>query len=107
MWLDYDISKEKSRNYFYASNLAPLWTGSYDNKLSEYYGDAAVDYLIKNNIINNDLTPRYLCEFHYFTFSYLYLLVHHYYPRCHFEYFCSFVWCSARRCCFQSCLPHL
>lgn len=62
MWLDFDTSTGENRNYFYASNLAPLWMGSYDEKLSEYYGDAAVNYLIRNNIINNDLTPRFLCK---------------------------------------------
>jgi len=62
MWLDFDTSTGESRNYFYASNLAPLWTGSYDEKLSEFYGDAAVDYLIRNKIINDDLTPRCICE---------------------------------------------
>lgn len=62
MWLDFDTTTAESRNYFYASNFAPLWTGSYDDKLSEFYGDSAVEYLIRNNIINEDLTPRYLCE---------------------------------------------
>lgn len=61
IWLDFDSSKGDSRNYFYASNLAPLWTKSYDEKLSEFYGDAAVDYLVKNNIITKDLIPRYIC----------------------------------------------
>ncbi|XP_025409742.1 trehalase-like isoform X2 [Sipha flava] len=61
MWLDFDNLSGKSRNYFYASNLAPLWTGSYDEKLSKFYGDAAVDYLIRNQIINDDLVPRYIC----------------------------------------------
>ncbi|XP_022168523.1 trehalase-like [Myzus persicae] len=61
MWLDFDTTTAESRNYFYASNLAPLWTGSYDDKLSEFYGDSAVEYLIRNNIINEDLTPRYIC----------------------------------------------
>ncbi|CAI6345384.1 unnamed protein product [Macrosiphum euphorbiae] len=61
MWLDFDTTTAESRNYFYASNLAPLWTGSYDDKLSEFYGDAAVEYLIRNQIISEDLTPLYLC----------------------------------------------
>lgn len=65
IWLDFDTLTEKSRNYFYASNLAPLWTGSYDEKLSEFYGDAAVDYLIRNQIIYDDLMPRYICEFNF------------------------------------------
>jgi alpha,alpha-trehalase len=29
-WLDYDILNNKSREYFYPSNLAPLWTFCYD-----------------------------------------------------------------------------
>jgi alpha,alpha-trehalase len=29
-WLDYDIQNNKSRDYFYPSNLAPLWTLCYD-----------------------------------------------------------------------------
>jgi len=62
MWLDFDISAAESRNYFYASNLAPVWTGSYDDKLSEFYGDSAVEYLIRNKIINEDVTPKYICE---------------------------------------------
>lgn len=62
IWLDFDTSTGNTRNNFYASNLAPLWTGSYDEKLSKFYGDAAVDYLIRNNIINEDLTPRFLCK---------------------------------------------
>lgn len=69
MWLDFDSTTGKSRNYFYASNLAPLWTGSYDEKLSKFYGDSAVDYLIRNNIINKNLTLRYICERDFYTSS--------------------------------------
>jgi alpha,alpha-trehalase len=29
-WLDYDILNNKAREYFYPSNLAPLWTQCYD-----------------------------------------------------------------------------
>lgn len=29
-WLDYDILNNKSREYFYPSNLAPLWTQCYN-----------------------------------------------------------------------------
>jgi len=29
IWLDYDLRNLKSRDYFYMSNFAPLWTGSY------------------------------------------------------------------------------
>jgi alpha,alpha-trehalase len=36
-WLDYDILNNKHRDYFYPSNLAPLWTHCYD----------AVSFIIK------------------------------------------------------------
>jgi alpha,alpha-trehalase len=29
-WLDYDMRNNKPREYFYPSNLAPLWTLCYD-----------------------------------------------------------------------------
>ena len=29
-WLDYDMQNNKPREYFYPSNLAPLWTLCYD-----------------------------------------------------------------------------
>jgi alpha,alpha-trehalase len=29
-WLDYDMRNKKPREYFYPSNLAPLWTLCYD-----------------------------------------------------------------------------
>ena len=31
-WLDYDIINEKKRDYFYPTNIAPLWTGCYKDK---------------------------------------------------------------------------
>ncbi|KZS20820.1 Trehalase [Daphnia magna] len=30
IWLDYDISNNVQRSYFYASNIAPLWAGCWD-----------------------------------------------------------------------------
>lgn len=62
MWLDYDLKTKTSRNYFYGSNLAPLWTGSYNKLLSKFYGDKTVEYLYKNGIINNDLSPAFICK---------------------------------------------
>lgn len=62
IWLDYDLKKGTSRrNKFYASNLAPLWTGSYNKMMSRYYGNKAVQYLINNQIINEDLNLNYIC----------------------------------------------
>jgi len=31
-WLDYDIINERKRDYFYPTNIAPLWTGCYKEK---------------------------------------------------------------------------
>lgn len=33
IWLDYDLINNKSRNYFYPTNLVPLWTGCYDKRM--------------------------------------------------------------------------
>jgi len=34
IWTDWDLVNDKPRNYFYASNLAPLWAG-YNNTPSQ------------------------------------------------------------------------
>ncbi|XP_065217876.1 trehalase-like isoform X2 [Planococcus citri] len=57
MWLDWDRQLQKSRNYFYASNLTPLWTGSYSKKSS--YVDKAIIYLLTQGIIKFDFSPVY------------------------------------------------
>lgn len=36
VWLDYDILSDKERDYFYPTNLSPLWTGCYDMADKEY-----------------------------------------------------------------------
>ncbi|XP_050422489.1 trehalase-like [Adelges cooleyi] len=61
IWLDYDLTTKSSRKYFYTSNFAPLWTGSYERKLRAYYGKRALDYLLVNGVINQDGTPRLIC----------------------------------------------
>ncbi|XP_050422492.1 trehalase-like isoform X1 [Adelges cooleyi] len=60
IWMDYDISTQTHRNYFYPTNLTPLWTGSYNKRLTRDYGELAVNYLLKNEIINANLEPNYL-----------------------------------------------
>ncbi|XP_023702103.1 trehalase [Cryptotermes secundus] len=49
-WLDYDILNNKSREYFYPSNLAPLWTQCYDEAFSEYYAHKTVQYISDETI---------------------------------------------------------
>ncbi|CAG2066319.1 unnamed protein product [Timema podura] len=47
-WLDYDFVNHKRRNYFYPSNLAPLWSTSYETGKADYYADKVVNYLTDN-----------------------------------------------------------
>lgn len=49
-WLDYDMLNNVKRDYFYPSNLAPLWTGCYDQNRKEYYVSSILKYLDKTNI---------------------------------------------------------
>ncbi|XP_069690503.1 trehalase-like [Periplaneta americana] len=53
-WLDYDILNNKSRNYFYPSNLAPLWTKCYNLEEAEYYANKTTEY------INDEAILKYL-----------------------------------------------
>ncbi|XP_076764889.1 trehalase [Xylocopa sonorina] len=50
IWLDYDMKNQKSRNMFYPSNLAPLYTRSYQRHRREQYALSAVKYLVSQNI---------------------------------------------------------
>lgn len=52
IWLDYDTKNNKSRNIFYPSNLAPLYTKSYNWHNREQLGLSAVKYL-KSQIIDS------------------------------------------------------
>ncbi|GLH14707.1 Trehalase, partial [Gryllus bimaculatus] len=44
-WFDYDILNNKQRTFFYASNLAPLWTKCYDEQKSPEIAEKVVRYL--------------------------------------------------------------
>lgn len=46
-WLDYSLESGRRRDYFYPSNIAPLWTGSYDQSRKEYYVNRIINYLDK------------------------------------------------------------
>ncbi|XP_065203184.1 trehalase-like [Planococcus citri] len=56
IWLDFDIEAKKSRNYFYASNFAPLWSKTYKNSSKV---DRAIKYLEENHMIYSNLTSKY------------------------------------------------
>lgn len=49
-WLDYDLINNKRRDYFYTTNIAPLWTGCYDQHKKEFIVRHVMDYLKKNKI---------------------------------------------------------
>ncbi|CAB3363626.1 Hypothetical predicted protein [Cloeon dipterum] len=50
-WLDYDLINEKKRDYFYPSNLAPLFTGCYDQSKEADYVQGIMRYLQKTNVM--------------------------------------------------------
>ncbi|XP_050527394.1 trehalase [Daktulosphaira vitifoliae] len=52
-WLDYDMLNEIKRDYFYPTNISPLWTGCYDSKKTEYFVSRSLKYLEKTQIMNN------------------------------------------------------
>nr|AII81931.1 trehalase [Blattella germanica] len=51
-WLDYDMINNKPREYFYPSNLAPLWTYCYDLNNVSYYAKRSVEYISNESIRN-------------------------------------------------------
>lgn len=50
VWFDYDAKTKEHRRMFYPSNLAPLYTRSYNYLQREYYALSAVAYLKSQNI---------------------------------------------------------
>lgn len=53
VWLDYDIMYEIKRDYFYPTNIAPLWTNCYDREKREYFVSKVMKYLEKSQIMNH------------------------------------------------------
>ncbi|CAD0206292.1 unnamed protein product [Chrysodeixis includens] len=47
VWLDYSLESRRRRDYFYPSNISPLWTGCYDLARKEYYVNRVINYLDK------------------------------------------------------------
>lgn len=52
-WLDYDILNNLKRDYFYPTNVLPLWTECYDITKREIYVDKVLKYLDKSQIMLN------------------------------------------------------
>lgn len=57
-WFDWDLINNKSREYFYASNIVPLWTESY-NMPKEKVANAVLKYLSDQRIIELDYSIKY------------------------------------------------
>lgn len=53
VWLDYDLMNEMKRDYFYPTNIAPLWTNCYDREKREYFVSKVMKYLEKTQIMIN------------------------------------------------------
>ena len=53
VWLDYDILNDIKRDYFYPTNILPLWTDCYDIANREEYVSKVLKYLEKNQIMLN------------------------------------------------------
>ncbi|KAJ4442416.1 hypothetical protein ANN_04002 [Periplaneta americana] len=51
-WLDYDALNDRPREYFYPSNLAPLWTKCYDPASAAYYASRSVQYVTNSTILD-------------------------------------------------------
>ncbi|XP_048486687.1 trehalase isoform X2 [Plutella xylostella] len=47
VWLDYSLASGRRRDYFYPSNVAPLWTGAYSQEKRDYYVSRVINYLDK------------------------------------------------------------
>jgi len=52
-WFDYDIEHGKSRDYFYVSNIVPLWTESYSMP-KDHVAKKVLTYLVNEKIIESD-----------------------------------------------------
>nr|ARD05075.1 trehalase 2 [Antheraea pernyi] len=52
VWLDYNLESNRRRDYFYPSNLSPLWTGCFDKGRKEYYVNRVINYLDKVKVDN-------------------------------------------------------
>lgn len=52
-WLDYDILNDIKRDYFYPTNILPLWTDCYDTSKRTDYVSKVLKYLEKHQIMLN------------------------------------------------------
>lgn len=62
-WFDFHLVEKKPIGVYYATNLLPLMTTSYDVDRSSEIGSKALKYLISEGIIKHNLEPNYYCEY--------------------------------------------
>lgn len=53
-WLDFDMINNIKRNYFYPTNISPLWTGCYEKNKTDYFVSNVLNYLQKENILKTN-----------------------------------------------------
>lgn len=53
VWLDYDILNHIKRDYFYPTNISPLWTMCYNRENTSHYVSKVMKYLEKTQIMVN------------------------------------------------------
>lgn len=58
VWFDWDLINHKHREWFFVSNIVPLWTGSYSMS-KETVANAVLGYLINRKIIEPDYSIRF------------------------------------------------
>jgi len=51
-WLDFDVINKRIRNYFYPTNISPLWTGCFDQNKTDYFVPRVIEYLNRTNVLN-------------------------------------------------------
>ncbi|CAH1103606.1 unnamed protein product [Psylliodes chrysocephalus] len=56
-WLDYDIINEEKRDYFYPTNVSPLWTGCFNKTNKEKTIKNVLKYLQNENIMYQGGVP--------------------------------------------------
>lgn len=60
VWLDYDMSNSNKRDYFYPSNIAPLWTGCYNKEKKNKIVQMVMKYLQNKKIVYQGGIPTTL-----------------------------------------------
>lgn len=58
VWFDWDLTNHKHREYFYASNIVPMWTESHAMQ-TEAVANAVIKYLQDQSIIGHDYDVCY------------------------------------------------